>query len=252
MKTAAAIIYPTILDVTGEWDDYLQQDTGVKKMSGDELADIRQEMLAVGREMVLSGLVIATWGNISCRTTGGCLVTPSGMAYGELQPEDLVLVGGDGQILPGQRRPSSELQLHRRIYDARPDVGAVVHTHSPAACSFAVARQGIPVILEEMAQLIGGSVEVAEYAPPGGEELAANAIKTLGQRNGVLLANHGLVAVGRSLAEAMTIAQLAEKAAQVMLGAKTLGRVWTISPEDTESLRRSFLAGYGQKSGCGD
>jgi len=221
-------------------------------MSRDELTDLRQEILAAGREMVRCGLVIATWGNISCRTKGGCLVTPSGMAYGGLQPEDLVLVGGDGRMLPGQRQPSSELQLHRRIYDARPDVQAIVHTHSPLACSFAVARQGIPVILEEMAQLVGGSIEVAAYAPPGGETLAANALEAIGQRNAVLLANHGLVAVGRSLGEAMTIAQLAEKAAQVLLGARILGQVSVISPEETDTLRQAFLTGYGQRQGCPD
>lgn len=226
-------------------------------MPDQDLIANREEMIAVGKQLVESGLVIATWGNISCRTSGtgsgaretdSCLITPSGMAYETLEPEDLVMIDGGGQVLAGERKPSSERLLHTAIYRSRRDVQAIVHTHSAAACSFAVAQEEIPVILEEMAQLIGGPVQVAAYAPPGTTMLAENALAALGERNAVLMANHGVVAVGRSMAEALTIAMLVEKAAQVMLGAIALGRPHVISPQDTKLLRKSFLKSYGQKN----
>lgn len=215
------------------------------QMSGQN----KEQIIAAGKKLVNSGLVLATWGNISCRVPRSSyfLITPSGMPYDQLKPEDLVLVGRNGQVVEGMRKPSTEVLMHLAIYTARADVQAVVHTHSPFASSFAVAREPIPVILEEMAQLIGGPVKVANYGLPGTEELAKFTVEALEQRNAVLLANHGVVAAGTSVNEALTIAFLVEKCAQVMLGAKALGVPYTMGSRETQRLRESFLKHYGQK-----
>lgn len=215
------------------------------QMSGQN----KEQIIAAGKKLVNSGLVLATWGNISCRVPRSSyfLITPSGMPYDQLKPEDLVLVGRNGQVVEGVRKPSTEVLMHLAIYTARADVQAVVHTHSPYASSFAVTREPIPVILEEMAQLIGGPIKVANYGLPGTEELAKFTVEALEQRNAVLLANHGVVAVGSSVHEALTIAFLVEKCAQVMLGAKALGVPYTMGSRETQRLRESFLKHYGQK-----
>lgn len=212
---------------------------------------IKEQIISTGKQLIERGLVLATWGNISCRVpkTSYCLITPSGMPYNELNPTDLVLIGPNGEVLEGSRKPSTEVLLHRFIYHTRPDVQAIVHTHSTFACCFAVVREQIPVILEEMAQLIGGPVKVAKYALPGSRELGQNAVEALEGRNAILLANHGVVAVGASITEAFTIALLVEKAAQVMMGAKNLAMPYILGNQETARLRENFLQHYGQKPG---
>jgi L-fuculose-phosphate aldolase len=214
----------------------------------------KEQIISAGKKLVDAGLVLATWGNISCRVPRSpyFLITPSGMPYAQLKPEDLVMVGQKGQVADGMRKPSTEVLMHLAIYTARADVQAVVHTHSPYAGSFAVAREPIPVILEEMAQLIGGPVKVANYGLAGTEVLAKYTVEALEERNAVLLANHGVVAVGTSITEALTVAFLVEKCAQVMLGAKALGVPYTMGSRETQRLRENFLKHYGQnKKGGG-
>ncbi|NMA14013.1 MAG: class II aldolase/adducin family protein [Clostridia bacterium] len=214
----------------------------------------KEQIISAGKKLVDAGLVLATWGNISCRVPRSpyFLITPSGMPYAQLKPEDLVMVGQKGQVAEGMRKPSTEVLMHLAIYTARADVQAVVHTHSPYAGSFAVAREPIPVILEEMAQLIGGPVKVANYGLAGTEVLAKYTVEALEERNAVLLANHGVVAVGTSITEALTVAFLVEKCAQVMLRAKALGVPYTMGSRETQRLRENFLKHYGQnKKGGG-
>jgi len=209
---------------------------------------LKDQVIDTGKKLVDYRLVVATWGNISCRIpkTSQFYVTPSGMPYHELKTSDLVTMNWEGEILEGKRKPSSEVLLHQELYKARSDIGAVIHTHSNFACSFAVAQERIPPVLEEAAQLIGGPVEVARYAIPGSLELAQNAVKALENRNAVILANHGVVGVGRSLNEAFTVAILVEKLAQVFLGAKMLGTPHILDDLETKILRENFLNNYGQ------
>ncbi|RYD02767.1 hypothetical protein N752_23590 [Desulforamulus aquiferis] len=126
----------------------------------------KQRIADLGRKMVSSGLVAGTWGNISVfiRQEGLVVVTPSGMDYDKIQAEDMVVVDLDGKLIEGSRKASSETPLHLAIYRARPDVTGVVHTHSEVASSFAVVRQRIEPVVEDAAMLVGGAVEVAEYA----------------------------------------------------------------------------------------
>ena len=213
----------------------------------NDVTQLRQAVVEAGRQMFERGLVAGTWGNISIRSDSGdqIAVTPSGRPYTELQPADIVLVSPDGHLLAGQR-PSSELPLHLAIYAARPDVFAVVHTHSIYATACAVAGETIPPSLEEMVQVVGGEVAVAQYALPGTPELAQNAVLALGDRTAVLLANHGAVACGPSLAEALLVAELVEKAAQIHAIAGQLGGARRLSEEDIHRMRRFYVENYCQ------
>ncbi|MGQ9557285.1 MAG: class II aldolase/adducin family protein [Desulfurispora sp.] len=208
----------------------------------------RTEIIQTGRAMSCGGLVLGTWGNISCRgpQPGQILITPSGMAYEQLKPRDLVCLDLAGQVIQGHRRPSSEYLLHLAIYRRRPDVGAIVHTHSIYASALAVLRRELPPLLEETAQVAGGAVPCAPYARAGTEQLAELAAEALGQGQAVLLANHGVVGVGRHLKEALTVCQVVEKSAMVYLLASSLGQPHILPPIEVAELRRIFTRHYGQ------
>ncbi len=209
------------------------------------LAEMRQAVVDTGRQMIGRGLVAGTWGNISIRNVSGdrIAITPSGRPYDQLTLEDIVVVDPAGQVLSGQR-PSSELALHMAIYRSRTDVRAIVHTHSLYATACAVAGKAIPASLEEMVQAVGGPVQVATYALPGTVELANHAVAAMADRSAVLLANHGVVACGPSLAEALLVAELVEKAAHIHVVAEQLGGARELSDEDVALMRRFYLEHY--------
>lgn len=207
-----------------------------------------QAVLETGKAMKDSGLVAGTWGNISVRSGAeGLLITPSGMPYHDLVADDLVMVDLEGKVVQGRRKPSSEINLHLVIYRERPDVQGIVHTHSLYASVLAVTRKSLPPILEEMAQVIGGEVKVAPYAPAGTLELAEVAGKTLGSSGAVLLANHGVLGVGRTLAEAFLVCQIVEKGAQVYCLSQLMGTPRLLTDQDVFTLRKNYLESYGQK-----
>ncbi|CEO88458.1 class II aldolase/adducin family protein [Syntrophaceticus schinkii] len=163
-----------------------------------------QAVLETGKIIINSGLVSGTWGNISVRLSNpdSFLITPSGVPYHELTAEDLVIIDLQGEVLAGRLKPSSETPLHAAIYRARQDINGIVHTHSSYASVFTVTRKPLPPVLEEMAQLLGGDVRVAPYAPAGTDELAAAAVRcSWGTVSAVfVLANHGVVG-GRAIPE---------------------------------------------------
>ena len=203
----------------------------------------RQVLWEVTREMVGGGLVSGSSGNTSLRLSGDgdkVLITPSGRPYRQLDPEDLVVIDLDGEPVEGDLLPSSEAALHLTLYKARQDIGAIMHTHSLYASVAAVAGLEIPPIVDEMVIKIGGSVRVAEYAFPSTEELAQRASQSLGDRNAVLLRNHGLVGVGRTLWEALDMCQMVERVAQIFVYASLLGRASTLPPEIIEVEKELF------------
>jgi len=207
-----------------------------------------QAILDTGREMVSSGLVAGTWGNISVRLSDDALlITPSGLPYTELEADDLVVVNLEGEVVKGRLKPSSETKMHTAIYKQRQDVMGIVHTHSPYASVFAVTRKGLPPVMEEMAMLLGGTVQVAPYQPAGSAELAAAAVEALADRSAVFLANHGVVGVGRSLEEALLVCRIVEKGALVYLLSQMTGTPHLIEDHQVQELRRNFLEYYGQR-----
>lgn len=209
----------------------------------------RGQVLKTALEISNSGMVIGTWGNVSARSkdVDGFVITPSGMDYLSLTEDDMVIVDYQGQVLEGRYRPSSETPMHLAIYLARPDVRAIVHVHSPFATAFAVAGVSIPVLLEETAQAVGHAIEVVPYALCGSRTLARQTVDTLGETGyAALLANHGLVGVGESMAAALRVCYVVEQTAQVGIYARLLGPLEGLADHDIERLHKGFKS-YGQK-----
>jgi L-ribulose-5-phosphate 4-epimerase len=194
------------------------------------------------------GYFVGTWGNISVRLEGGLLVTPSRMLYDEVTPDDLVVVGWEGGVLRGNRVPTSELELHRQILRKRPDIGALAHSHSPWASVCACAHRSIPVLTDDMAEVIGGEVQCAPHVPAGRHrELALAAAESIGpDACAVLLGNHGVVAGGRDLAEAVVASQFVEKAAMILIQAQAIGGVQPIAEAAWREERHRYLYKYGK------
>ena len=205
---------------------------------------IAGQVVNTAQEMISKGLAHGVAGNVSGRLSDGTglVITPSGKNYAALTPEDLSFVGWDSAVLAGNSRPSTELPLHLAIYQARHDCQAVVHTHSLYACVLAVTHTRIPVFIDELMFVTGGPVEVADYGYPGTAELAHNLLLALGDRQAVLLANHGVIGVGDTLAEALQVCEVVEKIAQVLVEAQSFGTVYPLSPEVIERQHKAFLA----------
>jgi L-fuculose-phosphate aldolase len=207
--------------------------------------DLKREMIDVCRRLVSLGYVAGTYGNISARVPGGLIITPSRVDYDALTPRDMVTVSDAGAILDGTRLPSSELEVHRQIYLSRADVNAVVHTHSLHATALSCRQETLPVIVEEQAQVVGGEIACTRYIPAGQHEaLGKETARALGTSNAVLLANHGVVACGRSLAEALFASIVVERVAQMRLLTGAGGAV-PIPAEFVASERDRFLHRYG-------
>lgn len=212
-------------------------------------AKIKAEVLQAGHALLEKGLVAGTWGNISVRIpeTTFVAVTPSGKGYHVLTAEDIVIVDSAGNAVEGNFKPSSELPLHLAIYKSRIDIQAIVHTHSVFASACAVAHKSIPPIIEDLVQLTGGSVDVAAYALPGTEMLAQNAVVALAHKNAVLMANHGVIGCGQTLAEAMLACELVEKAAQIFIYANQIGGAQILSNEDINVMHNFYEEYYRQR-----
>lgn len=167
--------------------------------------DTAAAVVAIARAMDDAGLAPNKSGNVSCRAAGGFLITPSGVPYRDLEPQDIAELDATGDIRAASRRPSSEWRMHTAIYRQRPEVNAIIHTHSPNATALACARRGIPAF-HYMIALAGGDIRCAPYATFGTDELAGHALAGLEDRRATLLANHGVVAVGASLRAALAVA----------------------------------------------
>jgi len=207
----------------------------------------RKQVLDTAREISTSQLVIGTWGNVSVKIKDQplMLITPSGMSYDTMTIEDIVLVDMGINVVEGNWKPSVESPMHAEIYKQRSDVNAIVHVHSTYATAFAVARLSIPVVMEETAQVIGHEILTAPYAMCGSRELAVNTVNSLGSGKAVLLANHGLVGVGKNISNALRVCYVAEETARVAWLAQSLGQTNSLLPEDIAILNRNFNS-YGQ------
>jgi len=167
---------------------------------------LRLEVIATAQALDAAGLMPNKSGNVSCRSEGGFLVTASGVPYADLTPGDVVELPLPAVDEPADGpRPSSEWRMHAAVYSARPEVTAIVHTHSPRATALACAGQGLPAF-HYMIALAGGAVRCMPYATFGTDALARHAVEGLAGRRAVLLANHGVLAVGATLARAKAVA----------------------------------------------
>lgn len=187
-------------------------------------AALRQEIVDTCLAAFREGLFTGTSGNLSCRVEKDeLLITPTSVRYDVLRAEDIVHLRLDGTVLSGALKPSSEWRMHAAVYRAYDDVNAVFHTHSPNATAFAVVRQSIPAVLIESRIFLGGDIRCADYATPGTQAVGENAIPVLQRRGGCTLANHGVLAVGESLAQAYLRAEYIEDTARIARYAAQLG-----------------------------
>ncbi len=209
-------------------------------------AKLREEIVEVAQAIDRAGFCPSKSGNVSARFRDGLLITPSGLPYAKTKAEDLIYLALDGAVLSGARKPSSEWPFHVEIYKARPDAQAIVHTHSPRATALASARRGIPAFHYMIALCGGADVRCADYATFGTPELAANAVRALEGRKAVLLANHGVIALGATLAGAHTIVAEVENLAGQYLDLLAAGLEPVIlDAAEMERVSAKF-AGYGK------
>lgn len=186
--------------------------------------DAPQAVLATAKDLLAKGLVEGTAGNVSARMADGNIcITPSSVDYRAMVLDDLVVIDAGGDVVSGERAPSSEKALHLSCYAAFEEVGSVIHSHPVHATVFAVARRPIPACIDEFTVYVGGEVAVTEYAQSGTDGVGEAAVACLRDRGAALLANHGMVAVGKSPADALHVTAMVERAAQIVLGALSLG-----------------------------
>lgn len=214
-------------------------------------AEARRAVREAGLELLRSGLVDGTWGNVSQRFGEGLMaITPSGRDYGTLTDEDIVVVGiADGEARGGT--PSTETPLHRAIYASRPEIAAVVHSHSPSASTVAAARREVPPIVDDFVQVVGPSLRCAEYALPGSSRMARVVLRALKGRMAALLANHGAVALGRNMEEALLAARMAEKGCRVLIESSFLGGATSLNPVEAWAMHQVYLKSYSKRRGGG-
>lgn len=209
---------------------------------------LREEIVTRTRALDAAGLVPNKSGNVSARTERGFLITPAGVPYAETKPGQLVELTLAGEARPSSERPSSEWRMHAAIYAARPEVEAIVHTHSPRATALACAGRGIPPF-HYMIALAGGDIRCTRYCTFGTAELAASAVEGLEGRRAVLLGNHGVMAVGASLREAYAVATEVENLAGEYLDLLAAGlEPQLLEPAELQRVIAKFTD-YGRLKG---
>jgi L-fuculose-phosphate aldolase len=209
------------------------------------MSDLRDELIAAARAMQPAGLNKGTSGNVSARSGDGFYITPTGLPYDSLTADDIPLMALDGSHA-GRCKPSSEWRFHRDLYAARPEVGAVLHAHSPFAVSLACLRREIPPFHYMIARFGGDTIRCADYAIFGSQALSTAAMVAMRERKGCLLANHGLLVAGRDLADAFALAVELEELCEQYWRACQLGAPALLSAADMAAVLEKFQS-YGQQ-----
>ncbi len=207
-------------------------------------AEQRRDIVMACQDMNRRGINQGTSGNISIRVKEGFLLTPSGMAYDEMKAGDIVLMKPDASH-EGKRKPSSEWRFHHALMGKRPEIGAVVHTHSMFATTLSCLGMEIPAVHYMVAAAGGYNIRCAPYATYGTQETANNAVKALRDRNACLLANHGMIVVGPNLKKAMWLAVEVETLAAQYWRALQVGKPNILSKAEIGRVIDKFKS-YGQ------
>ena len=204
-------------------------------------------LIEYGKKLVKAGLTKGTGGNLSIfdRKNGHVAITPSGIDFFEIQPEDIVIIDVDGNVIEGNRVPSSEWAMHVMPYKYRDDIDAVIHAHTMYATVLACLREELPPT-HYMIAVAGPTVRVAKYATYGTHELAINASEAMVDRKAVLLANHGILAGANDLLNAFNIVEEIEYCSEVYVKAKSIGSP-IILPDEEMTLMAEKFKTYGQK-----
>jgi L-fuculose-phosphate aldolase len=197
--------------------------------------EIKEELLWVAKDSLRNNLVHGTAGNFSARLPDGNVVlTPSSLPYDTMTLDDLVVCDLEGNVVEGTRQPTTEKMLHLACLSAYDDIHAVIHCHAKFCTMFALVHQPIVCAIEEVEAFVGGDVPVANYQFTGSQDLADEVSKWVGDRAAVLMANHGLLTVGKGPKDALKIANMVELTAEMMWGARQLGEVVPL-PESTRA-----------------
>ena len=212
------------------------------------LADERAQVVHTCREMQRLGLVVGTAGNVSVRVGDQVVISPSGMDYATMQPEDVGVHDLAGAPIEAKYKPSSELPLHLAVY-ASTDAGAITHNHAPASTALGLLVDEVPGT-HYYSSLFGGLIRVAPYATFGSDELASNVSRALEGRSGALMANHGAITIGPTLDKAFSLLPYLEYICEVQLRAMAAApgapeSVKELTPELMNEAREG-LSGYGQ------
>ena len=212
------------------------------------LPEIRKEIIEYGKKAVRAGLTRGTGGNLSvCDRAGGTMaITPSGIDYFEIKPEQVILIDvQSGEIIDGSAVPSSERDMHRIFYKYRNDIDAIIHTHTAFAATIAALNWSLPP-LHYLVAFAGTSVRCAKYATYGTVALAKNAFEAMEGRKAVLLANHGLLAGGSNLAEAFAVTEEIEFCCELYYRAKCVGEPVLLPQDEMERMVERFKS-YGRR-----
>jgi len=209
---------------------------------------VRHSIIATGLRLVQSSMTLGTYGNISARIdSDNIAITPSGTDYARLVIENIAVVDLTGKQISGDLKPSSELPLHLEIYKSFPEAQAVIHTHSLYASALAVAHKDLPPVIEDLTQIVGGTVFCTEYTVAGTKELGERAVKAMHGHNAALLANHGAVCWGMDLEEALTTAEVLEKAAQIYCIAHSFETPFPLNEKTVHKLHEFYTDHYRKR-----
>jgi L-fuculose-phosphate aldolase len=214
--------------------------------SGAREPALRQELVKYGCKLLDRRLTVGSGGNLSVidRENGRIFITPSGLDYLEMEAADIVMCGLDGSWDAGQRKPSSELDFHLALYNHRPEIGAVVHTHSVYATTIACLEIEIPAV-HYLVGFAGSKVPLAPYETFGTPALARSIVEGIGDYKALLLSHHGLIAVGASLASAFTVAEEIEFVARIYYQTLLAGEPKILSATQMKEVLAKFKT-YGQ------
>jgi len=212
------------------------------------LEKLREEVLEASKKLIYYNLVTLTGGNVSGREpeSGYIAITPSGMEYEKLIPEDIVILDKDGNLVDGKWKPSVDTKAHLYIYDHMPKINSVIHTHSVYASCFAVLNESIPVITTTLANAVGGEVPVAKYTPVGDDNMGPAIVEAIGDKLACLLENHGVMTVGPTIKAALTAAVMLEDVAKIYYFARGIGKPQILPESEIKKARDLYLYVYGQ------
>ncbi|MEJ2296085.1 MAG: class II aldolase/adducin family protein, partial [Candidatus Lokiarchaeota archaeon] len=195
-----------------------------------------------GRDLFNKGILENNEGNISMRTLkkDELLITPTGNNYQTFTPDQIVHMKFDGTALNSGKLPSTEVKMHIAIYQSRPKVKSIIHTHSVYASMLSILRKNIPIIMEEQVIYLGGPIDISLYGEAHTDDISEAALDALGYKNGALLANHGVIVCGKSIQNAIKNAELVEKLAKVYWGALQIGTPHILNNEPLDKFYIMF------------
>jgi L-ribulose-5-phosphate 4-epimerase len=213
------------------------------------LEQLKEQVCRANLILPKAGLVTWTSGNVSGRDpeSGLVAIKPSGVLYDDLRPQDIVVVDLQGNVVEGGLAPSVDTATHLYVYRKRPDVGGIVHTHSPYATAFAAVGKTIKPCLTAIADEFGCEIPLGAYAPIGGEEIGMEIVRSIGQAPAILMRNHGVFTIGANAMAAVKAAVMVEDAARTLWIAMQIGDPQPLPPDQVAALHERYITKYGQR-----